>query len=168
MTGGTTGSWRPAMTCTDVWISGSRVAQDGKLGRVGAHVAHRLHEAVAFVGRQVVLADDARELVPLDGGQSGGDDLARGSLVVLVQIRGFDPVLEHPCQLERDRRASTAYDEAAQPARMQRGGEQRGVGADVGADDVWVLEPERVGDANDELPLARGDSSIIAGLMTRQ
>jgi hypothetical protein len=34
---------------------------------------------------------------------------------------------------------------------VQGGGEQRGAGADVGADDVWVLEPERVGGADDEL-----------------
>ena len=34
---------------------------------------------------------------------------------------------------------------------MQGRGEQRGGGADVGTDDVRVLEPERVGEADDEL-----------------
>src|SRR6478735_2543610 len=36
------------------------VAQDWQLGRVGAHVAHRLDHPVALVGGEVVLADEVR------------------------------------------------------------------------------------------------------------
>ena len=55
-------------------------------------------------------------------------------------------------------------DEAAQPARMQGSGEQRGAGADVGADDVRVLEPERVGEADDELAHRPRREQLIAAL----
>jgi hypothetical protein len=46
-----------------------QLAEDRKIGRVIAHVAHRLDEPVAVVGGEVVLADVIGKLVPLDAGQ---------------------------------------------------------------------------------------------------
>ena len=83
--------------------------------------------------------------------QCGGDDLPRVSPAVPLEVGGFDPVLQHPTQLERKRRAPAPDDEATQPARIQGRGEERSSRANVGTDGVRVLEPERVGDANDEL-----------------
>jgi hypothetical protein len=51
---------------------GQRVAQDRQLLRVGAHAAHRLGEALALVGREIVLAGGIREPVPLQGTDRGG------------------------------------------------------------------------------------------------
>jgi hypothetical protein len=57
--------------------------------------------------------------------------------------------------------------EAAQAARMLGRGEERGPGANIGTDDVRDLEPERVGDANDELAhRARRQQRIAALGMT--
>ena len=47
---------------------------------------------------------------------------------------------------------------------MQGSGEQRGGGADVGTDDVRVLEPERVGEADDELAHRARREQLIAPL----
>src|SRR6266581_3436575 len=73
---------------------GQQVAQDRKLGRVGAHVAHRFDEPVALVGRQVILADRVGKRVPLDAGQRAGDDLPWVSPAEAVKVWGFDPVLQ--------------------------------------------------------------------------
>jgi len=83
---------------------------------------------------------------------------------VLLEIGGFDPVLQHPGQLERIRGATTSDHEAPQAARMRGRGEQRSTGADVGADDMWVLEPERVGDFDDEIPHRAWGKQRIAAL----
>jgi hypothetical protein len=144
-----------------------QVAQYRKLGRVGAHVAHRLDHPVAFVGRQVILADGVGQRVPLDAGERAGHDLPRVSATEAVEVGGFDPVLQPRSQLERDRRAAAADDQAAQPAWMQGRGEQAGRGADVGADDMRVLEPEGVGGADDELAhRPRGQQRVPALGMT--
>ena len=79
------------------------------------------------------------------------DDLASVDPAIRLEVGGFDPFLQHAAELERDRRAAGADDEAPEPARMQRRGEERRSGADVRADDVRLLQAERVGDANDEL-----------------
>jgi hypothetical protein len=60
-----------------------------------------------------------------------------------------------------------ADDQAGQPTRVQGRGEQGGRGADVGSDDVRVLEPEGVGGADDELahrPRGQQEGMIIAVL----
>jgi hypothetical protein len=88
--------------------------------------------------------------VSLDVVQRVGDDLARVDAPVPLQVGGLDPVLQRPAQLERERRAPAPDDQAAQPAGIQRRGDKRRPGADVGPDDVRVLEPEGVGDANEE------------------
>ena len=49
-----------------------QMAEDGELGRIGAHVAHRLDEAVALVGGEVVLAEVVGQLVPLAPGALTG------------------------------------------------------------------------------------------------
>ena len=50
---------------------------------------------------------------------------------------------------------------------MRRRGEQRGPGADVGTDDVRVLESERVSEASDELAhRPRGEQRVAALGMT--
>ena len=96
------------------------VAEDRKLRRVAAHVAHRLDEAVALVGRQVVLAHVVGQRVSLDaGGQGGSDDLPRVGAAVSLEIGSLDPVLQRPAQLERKRRATAPDDKAAQASRMQ-------------------------------------------------
>jgi hypothetical protein len=73
-----------------------QIAQDRKVGGVGADVAHRLDEAVAVVGGQVVLPDVVGERVSLDVGECVGDDLPRVGGAVGLEIGGVDPVLEHP------------------------------------------------------------------------
>jgi len=101
-----------------------QVAQYRKLGRVGAHVAHRLDHPVAFVGRQVILADGVGQRVLLDAGERAGHDLPRVSATEAVEVGGFDPVLQPRSQLERDRRAAAADDQAAQPRPHRLEGEQ--------------------------------------------
>jgi hypothetical protein len=72
-----------------------QLAQDRQLRRVGAHVAHRLDEAVAF--GEVILG----KRVPLDATESAGDDLPRVDATVPLKVGGLDSVLEHVTELER-------------------------------------------------------------------
>jgi hypothetical protein len=58
-----------------------------------------------------------------------------------IEIRGFGPVLQQATQLERKGGAATPDDHATETAWMQGRGEERGAGADVGADHVGVLDP---------------------------
>jgi hypothetical protein len=51
-----------------------------------------------------------------------------------------------------------------QPARIQGRGEERGPAANIGADDMRVLEPECVGDANDGLAHRPQGQQRIAAL----
>ena len=139
-----------------------QVAQDGELRRVAADVAHRLDEAVALVGGEVVLADPVRKRVPLDAAQRPSDDLARVSGAVALEIGSFDPLLQPASQLQRDRRPSAAHDEAAQTPGTQRRGEEQRRGADVGTDGVRVLEPERVGRTDHELAHRPGGEQRVA------
>jgi hypothetical protein len=120
--------------------------------RVGAHVAHRLGEALAGEGREIVLPGRLREGVPLERRDHGGHDLASVDPAIGVEARRLHPFFQHAAELERDRGAAGADDEAPEPARMQRRGEERRAGADVGPHDVWLLQAERVGGSNDEFP----------------
>ena len=79
------------------------------------------------------------------------DQLPRVSAAELLRVGGLDPVLEQSAQLERNRGGAAADDQTAQPIRVVGRGEQRGRGADTGADQMRVLEPEGVGGADDEL-----------------
>ena len=63
---------------------------------------------------------------------------------------------EHAAQLERDRCAAGADEEATEPAWIQRSGEERRTGADVGSYDMRLPETERIGDADDELAHSLG------------
>jgi hypothetical protein len=69
------------MTCSGVCICGSRFAQGRHVGVIAAHVAHRLDEALALVGRQIVLRDGVGKRVPLDRVYRGGETICRGSMV---------------------------------------------------------------------------------------
>ena len=81
----------------------------------------------------------------------------------LLQAMGPDPVLQRPAELERNRDCPAADDETAEPSRMPRRGEQCGRRADVGADDVRLLQPERVGDGEHELAhRSRGHQGVAA------
>jgi hypothetical protein len=59
--------------------------------------------------------------------------------------------LQHPTQLERKSRGPTTDDKAPQTARIQSRGEKRGPSANIGSDDVRLLKPKRISNANDEL-----------------
>ena len=137
--------------------------QDRQLSRVGAQVAERLGEPVSLVGGQVVVPDGLGQRVPADAAQRGVHQLPRVGAAEPVQVGGLDDVLDHPAELERDRGGAAADDQAPQPARMPRRGEQRGRGAGAGGDDMRVLEPERVGGGDDELAhRPRGQQRVAA------
>jgi hypothetical protein len=95
--------------CLDL---GQQVAQGGEFGRVGADVAHRLGHPVTLIGSQVVLADGVGKRVALDAGKRAGHDLPRVSAAEPVEIRRLHPVVQPRAQLERDRRAAAADDQA--------------------------------------------------------
>src|SRR4029077_15578812 len=140
-----------------------QITQGRELGGGGARVPHRFDEAVALVGRQVVLPDWVWQRVPLDTAQYLGDDLPRVSGAEAVEVGCVDPVIQRRAQLQRDCRTPASDHQAAQPARMPRRGEQTGRGADVRADDVRVLEAERVSDLDDELThCPRGQQRVAA------
>jgi hypothetical protein len=67
-------------------------------------------------------------------------------------MRCDDPVVEDPTELERIRGTAAPDDHASQSAGVVGSREQQGAGADVRADRVRVLEPELVGEPDDELP----------------
>jgi hypothetical protein len=50
--------------------------------------------------------------VSLDVGEGAGDDLPRVGGAVGLEIGGFDPVLEHPTELEWKCRSSASDDQA--------------------------------------------------------
>jgi hypothetical protein len=77
-----------------------------------------------------------------------------------VQVGGFDPVLEHPAQLERVGRAATAHDQAAQAARMQRGGEQRGPVPTSGPTTCGCSSPNVSATLMRNSPIARGQQPV--------
>jgi hypothetical protein len=133
----------------DLW---EQLGEDRQLGRVGAHIAHRLDEPVALIGGEVVLSHGVRKLVALDAADRGGDDLTRVGGAVTLDVRCDNPVVEDPTELERIGRTPAPDDDASQAAWVVGSCEQQGAGADVRADRVWVLEPELVGEPDDELP----------------
>ena len=84
------------------------------LGQVAADVAHRLDEAVALVGGEVVLADVVGKRIALDGGRErAGDDLPGVGAPVPVEVGGLDPILQGPAERKRERRAAAPDDKAA-------------------------------------------------------
>jgi hypothetical protein len=89
--------------------------------------------------------------VPADAAQRGVYQLPRVCVAEAVQVGGFDDLLDHPADLERDLGGAAAGDQAAQTARMPRRGEQRGRSPSAGGNDMRVFEPERVGGGDDEL-----------------
>ena len=96
---------------------------------------------------------------------SAAATISRGSaLRYPVEVGSFDPVLQHSIQLERKRGASTPDHKAPQAARIQGCGEERGPGADVGADDVRVVELERVRETDDELAHRTRRQQLVAAL----
>ena len=162
LTGGTAVSLAPAMICTGAAICGSRSA-GRQLGRVGADVAHRLGDPVALVGRQVVLPDGVGQPVPPNAGRAAAT-ICRGSAARKLSRSG--------ASTQSFSRPPSRSGTAAPPLPTTRlrsrpgcsgGGEQRGRGADVGADDMRVLQPEGVGGANDELAhRLRGQQRVVA------
>jgi hypothetical protein len=81
---------------------------------------------------------------------TAAETISRGA--VALDVRCDDPVVEYPTKLERKGRTPAPEDDAPQTARVVGSREQQGAGADVRADRVRVLEPELVGEPDDELP----------------
>jgi hypothetical protein len=83
--------WNSRIACAGEDLHGSlhlrqQHREGRKLGRVGAHVARRLDEAIALIGGEVVLTDVIGKLIPLDTGECAGDDLPRVGVAVLLQV----------------------------------------------------------------------------------
>jgi hypothetical protein len=78
-------------------IIGDRSRNSGPR-RAGAHIAHRLGEALVFIRRKIVLARGINGLVPLKGADSCGNNLASADLAIGVEVRRFYPFLQHAAQ----------------------------------------------------------------------
>src|SRR5262249_51801198 len=121
-----------------------------------------------LVREEVILPRRLGRLVPLQGAHGRLDDLPPVDTTVWLEIRSFDPLLQGVTYLKRDGRATPADDPAAEPPRMQRRTEERGGGADVGTNDVRVLEAEGIRHADEELAHGPGRHQLVAALGTAE
>jgi hypothetical protein len=78
--------------------------------------------------------------------------LTRVGGAIALDVRCDDPVVEDPTELERIGGTAAPEDDAPQAAWVVGSREQQGAGADVRADGVRLLEPELIGEPDDELP----------------
>jgi len=131
-------------------------------------LTHRLSETLALVREEVILACGLSQLVPLQGAHGDGDHLPPVDTTVRLQIRSFDPLLEGVTKLERNSRGTGADGETAEPPRMQRRSEERGAGADVGTNDVWAIEAEGIGHADEEFAHGPRRHQLVAALGTAE
>src|SRR5262249_13918524 len=129
---------------------GQDITECFELDGIRLHVAHRFCESIAFERGQVILASRIAEDVALERLDHAIDDRASPESSIWLEIRRKHPFAQRVSELYGNRGTAGAHDQAQKTTGVCSCREKRGRGADIPYDDLWFLEPKRIGHENDE------------------
>src|SRR5258707_849910 len=129
--------------------------------RVRAHECRRPRQPIAFIGREIVVADEGWHGVAANRPQEAAYDLDG---IERRQGLGFDHPLEGTVNIEWVHRGAGTHDEAAEEFWPYERGEEDRRRSDVESNSVDRREPERIDRLHDELAHLLRCEEIVARL----